>query len=266
MFAVDHTHGILAAWLANRNALMAAAFGAMTLFFHDRWRRDRASHDALFAAVALAIGLCSGESASRSSATSPRTRRSSIRARRASAARARAVRARAARVRHRLSTRTLRLAELGDVRRSRPVAAQVRSRVFENGPLLVGTELGVPAVDLYPFLPTHLSITLFVVCARFIVLAALPLYAIVKRDRVMRFFVVGALLSVVPFCATIPWAPATHPVDRDPPAIAACSPSVGSRPPGRTARSGRRDGHRRVGGLGHIVLSPPALLFSSSRC
>jgi len=40
LYALDQTHGAALSWIANRNGLMAAAFGFGTLWAHDRWRRD----------------------------------------------------------------------------------------------------------------------------------------------------------------------------------------------------------------------------------
>ena len=41
LFAVDSAHGTPVGWLANRNSLLAAFFGGLTLLAYDRWRRDQ---------------------------------------------------------------------------------------------------------------------------------------------------------------------------------------------------------------------------------
>lgn len=63
MFAVEDSHSLPAAWLANRNGLIALVFGAITLLMHLGWRRER-SRAALFGALAaLAAGLMAAEAA-----------------------------------------------------------------------------------------------------------------------------------------------------------------------------------------------------------
>jgi hypothetical protein len=39
-YAVDYTHALPVAFLANRNALLSTLFGVLALVAHDRWRRD----------------------------------------------------------------------------------------------------------------------------------------------------------------------------------------------------------------------------------
>lgn len=61
LFVVDYSHGITVGWLANRNALLAAFFGLLTLYFHDRWRKDGLKISGCIAVVMLALGLLSAE-------------------------------------------------------------------------------------------------------------------------------------------------------------------------------------------------------------
>jgi len=61
LFAVDEAHVIPAAWLANRNALLAGCFGALCLAAHDRARREGARRAALLSPTFLALALLSGE-------------------------------------------------------------------------------------------------------------------------------------------------------------------------------------------------------------
>lgn len=63
LFAVDETHGTPASWIANRNALMALAFGVLTLIAHHRWRRDGWRPGAWLAPFLLLLGVLSAEAA-----------------------------------------------------------------------------------------------------------------------------------------------------------------------------------------------------------
>lgn len=63
MFAIDDRHAIPAAWLANRNSLLAGFFGVLTLIHYDRWRRDGRRSGAFLAPIFLLAGLLSKEEA-----------------------------------------------------------------------------------------------------------------------------------------------------------------------------------------------------------
>ncbi|GMU38081.1 MAG: hypothetical protein L6Q93_10835 [Phycisphaerae bacterium] len=60
MFAVDHSHGVPAGWIAARNALISGCFGLLSVYLYVRGRRgDRAG--AIAAPAALVAGLAGGE-------------------------------------------------------------------------------------------------------------------------------------------------------------------------------------------------------------
>jgi hypothetical protein len=61
LYAFDHAHATPVAWIANRNALMAALLGVMALLAHDRWRRKGQRTFALGASLAFALALLSAE-------------------------------------------------------------------------------------------------------------------------------------------------------------------------------------------------------------
>ncbi|MCX5758588.1 MAG: hypothetical protein NTU83_08800, partial [Candidatus Hydrogenedentes bacterium] len=62
-FAIDMSHGLTAGWIANRNAVLSALFVVLTVYFHDRWRRDVWRPGMVLACFALALGHLSGEAA-----------------------------------------------------------------------------------------------------------------------------------------------------------------------------------------------------------
>jgi hypothetical protein len=64
LYALDPTHGVLIEWISNRNALVAATFGVLSLVLHDRARRPAGTARpglALASAACLALGLLGGE-------------------------------------------------------------------------------------------------------------------------------------------------------------------------------------------------------------
>ena len=61
LLALDESHAYPTAWLANRNALMAATFAFVAVGAHLRWRRESARGFAWVAPVATAAALLSGE-------------------------------------------------------------------------------------------------------------------------------------------------------------------------------------------------------------
>ncbi|MBI5546002.1 MAG: hypothetical protein HY901_19090 [Deltaproteobacteria bacterium] len=63
VFALDDAHGFAAGWLAQRNSLMAACFGALALLAHHRWRQREGRRFGLLAPALLALALLCSEGA-----------------------------------------------------------------------------------------------------------------------------------------------------------------------------------------------------------
>lgn len=61
LFAIDDGHGMPVGFLANRNAVISAAFGVATLLFHDRWRRRGNRIDLALPLLAFSASLLSSE-------------------------------------------------------------------------------------------------------------------------------------------------------------------------------------------------------------
>lgn len=61
MYLLDAAHGMPVGWIANRNGILCAFFTVLTIYFHDRWRRDGWKAGAILAIAALALGVLSGE-------------------------------------------------------------------------------------------------------------------------------------------------------------------------------------------------------------
>jgi hypothetical protein len=63
LYAVDDSHGATVAWIANRNAWVAAAFAFPALALHDRFRRDGWRAGRWLAPLFMGAALLGGESA-----------------------------------------------------------------------------------------------------------------------------------------------------------------------------------------------------------
>ena len=63
IFAVDDRHGPARGWLSNRHEMISLALALPALALHHLWRRDGWKPGALLASIALACGLFAGESA-----------------------------------------------------------------------------------------------------------------------------------------------------------------------------------------------------------
>jgi hypothetical protein len=61
LYAIDDARATPVAWIANRNALLATCFGAMAIYAHVAWRRDGRRWGAVIGPIMLAAGLLSGE-------------------------------------------------------------------------------------------------------------------------------------------------------------------------------------------------------------
>lgn len=61
LYALDDVHSLPAAYLANRNALLATFFGLLSLYCHVRWRDDGWRVGGVLAPACLALALLSAE-------------------------------------------------------------------------------------------------------------------------------------------------------------------------------------------------------------
>ncbi|GMW01835.1 MAG: hypothetical protein AMXMBFR84_29720 [Candidatus Hydrogenedentota bacterium] len=61
LYAIDDDHGIVVGWLCNRNGLITACIGVLTILAHDHWRRGGKVWAAPVAYALMATGLLSGE-------------------------------------------------------------------------------------------------------------------------------------------------------------------------------------------------------------
>jgi hypothetical protein len=61
LYVIDDTHGPTLSWIANRNAIIAAALGMLALIAHDRWRREGWRFGPFVAPIVLLLAVLSCE-------------------------------------------------------------------------------------------------------------------------------------------------------------------------------------------------------------
>jgi hypothetical protein len=203
MFTVDHTHGLPVGWLAQRNTLTSGIFGLLSLYFHDRARRDEGrAREAIFAALFLGLALFCAEAAL---AIVPY-----LFAHAWTFDRPRWVRALLPfappllvwLVIYKLGGYGAHGSGLYVDPGDAPLS--YLANVLRHGPILVASELGLPGIDFYPFLPLYAKAGMigFSIVGVGLFLAAIR--PLLREDPVIRFFVLGGMLSVLPSCATFP--------------------------------------------------------------
>jgi len=204
LFAVDDAHGMPAVWLANRNANVGVLFGLIALIAHDRWRRDGWRPAAFVAPLALLLGLLAGEIALAAGgyllAYALFLDTDNLRGRLASLVPGGLVGAL-----WWVTYRVLGYGASGSGVYIDPGASPVEfaHAVIERAPMLFAGLWGIPS-GLGHFLSQSAAHVLWLVAVGLMVAVTILLLPILRRDRVARFFALGAVLSLVPACATFP--------------------------------------------------------------
>ena len=201
LYAFDHAHALPVGWIANRNALMAMAFGLGSLLAHDTWRRERKASRAVLAVAAFALALLSAESGLAMFAYlvayawtmdrgAPRSRVLSVLPYAAVA------------VAWRLAYRALGYGVVGSAMVADPIVDPVGfvRRAATSVPLLVASDVFAAPTDALAMFPRAVpAMALF--AAASIVLFAFVAWPAVRGDRTARFFAAGSLLAALPFGA-----------------------------------------------------------------
>ncbi|MBI2388542.1 MAG: hypothetical protein HYV09_02900 [Deltaproteobacteria bacterium] len=205
MYAVDHTHGLLAGWIANRNATVAGAFALAAVVLHDRARKERSTRDAVLASFALGLALFSAEAGL--GIVGYLVAHAFTLERERGARRLRGLVPYAAplllwAVVYKLGDHGARGSGLYIDPGRQPV--EWLRRVVQHEPLLLGGELGVPGIDFHPFLGASGRAVLLAACLAVLAAFAIAIAPLFRRDATTRFFVIGAALSALPACATFP--------------------------------------------------------------
>lgn len=204
LFALDDGHGTPAAWIANRNALVATFFGLLCLLAHHRWRAERWRPGALAAPLCLGLGLLGGEMALAVGGYllgyALFVDRAPSRSRAASLLPCATVGLVWA-----LAYRALGYGTRHSILYVDPLGSPLEftRALIERAPILFFGQWALPA-DLHGVLSSAAQQALWVAACLLVVAVGRLLWPLLWRDRVARFLATGMLLALVPAAATFP--------------------------------------------------------------
>lgn len=204
-YAIDDAHGFPVGWIANRNAVIAACFGFLTLIVHDAWRRSRRRWGAVVAPLVLAMSLLSAEAGIATCAylfayvvfidASPRRQRAwslvpyvwVVVAWRAA-----------------WSLQGYGTVGLGLYTDPLHEPGRFFLQAIQKAPILLLGQWGLPPSDLAAFLGRRALMGLWVLAVLVLAGLAVAMWPRLRHDRVAKFWAGGMLLSLLPICATFP--------------------------------------------------------------
>jgi hypothetical protein len=205
LYAVDDARGPVVAWISNRNALIATAFGVLALLAHDRWRRSGHRLSGFLAPTSLMLALLSGEFALSTLAylaayalfldqTTPRQRIKSLLPYVAVVAGWTGLYLASGAGVHGSGTY---VSPLGD-----PGAFLLA--VPERASTLLAAMFGPVPADLWLFDRPYRTLPRLVATGLVLGAAAWVLAAEIRRDRTAKFWAVGMVSAVMPVVASFP--------------------------------------------------------------
>jgi len=205
LYAIDYSHAVGAASLCNRNAVMAAVFGFLTLMAHDTWRRDDITFCFVLAPVCFFLGLLSAESALATSGY--------LIAYALFIDKGKLFTRYAVLLPYVITAVVWRIMYIAlgygvahsgvyidPGKDSMRFAAELGQRLT----VLLQGQLVLPPSDIWAVLPPVLA-QIYTVCAlAFIIFAAWVIWPILRRDSTITFLAAGMLFATIPFCSTLP--------------------------------------------------------------
>jgi hypothetical protein len=205
LYAVDDARGWVVAWVANRNALVAATFAFAALVVHDRARRDGWRPGAWLAPALYALALLGGEAALAAIGyllahalfldSGPPARRL-----------ARLWPYGALSVVWLAAYRLLGYGASGGGMYINPLdepALYLRALV-ERLPVLLAAQVGLSVSDAWFLLPPAAMFAAYALALSALAVFAVVLAPVCRRRPECRFWALGAVLSLPPVCATFP--------------------------------------------------------------
>jgi hypothetical protein len=225
LYAIDDGHGFTVGWLANRCGLMGAVFAVITLYLHDRWRRDNWRAGAILGPLALATTLFASEEGIAVcgvlGAYMLVLDRGTWRARIATMAPYVGVVLGWYALWHALGYGIDGTGSYLD-----PVRYPGRYilNVLQRVPILIHSELGALPADLWEVYFVRHALTWVMVLAgsAFIAILVVAFARLVRTDRLARFWAVGFVLSLLLVCGA-------HPTDRHLLVVGVCGSALVAR-------------------------------------
>lgn len=205
LYAIDDAHSFPAAWIANRNGLMAAFFGFATLLLHDRWRTRRGWRAPILGIVSLLLGLLSNEGAIAACAYlfayAVFIDRATVRSRVGSLAPYAAVV-----VAWSIVYNLLGYGTWGSEQYIDPLRSPMRylDALWMRLPVLLLGQWAIPPSDIVVFLSRTAYLMWWAVAVAVVLVLACVIAPVLRRNRIAGFFVAGMLLSLLPVAATFP--------------------------------------------------------------
>jgi hypothetical protein len=202
IFAIDSVHIGSVAWLANRNILISLVFGLLCLLAHDRWRRDGWRAGLLLAPLCLLLSVLAAEAGMAVGgylfAYMLFLDRAAWRQRLLSLAPYVIVGLVWVAI-----YRSLGYGTWGSGFYSDPMGETVAfaAAVLERGPVLLLSQWIGQLPAPYNLLSLTASRLLWLLAILLLAAIFVLLFPLVRRDRVLQFWMVGMLLAIVPACS-----------------------------------------------------------------
>jgi hypothetical protein len=205
LFAIDDAHGMTVAWLANRNALIAATLALPALGAHHRYLTQRFAAGRVLGPLCFLLGLLAGETAV---AVLGYIVAHAIVLDRAPIWR-RAVHLLpylAVLVAWRLVFAQLGLGSHGSGAYHDPLGepAGYALALAQHLPVLLGSQLGAPVADLWFWGEPTLQVALLVIAGLSALLVLGLAHVLLRHDEVARFWMIGMVLSSCAVAASVP--------------------------------------------------------------
>lgn len=205
LFAFDDAHGMTVAWIANRNALVAAALALPALSAHHRWVAQGWRPGAWLGPACFALGLCAGETAL--AVLGYVLAHVAVLDRASFAKRAARLLPYAAIVgAYGVLFVTLGLGSAGSGAYRDPVREPVAFAValVHNLPVLLSAQLGLPLADAAFWGAPEAYRALWLVSAATLVTIGWLCSKLLRADRIAAFHALGMLLSACAVAASVP--------------------------------------------------------------
>lgn len=203
IFSVSVLHANSVGWIANRNALMAGAFGMMCLLAHHKWRNEGHNKFLILSMITLALSLLSAEAGLATTAYLFSYMlfidRDNKKTRRAMSLLPYAVIV----IIWKISYDSLGFGSIGSGAYINPTNDTwlFGAAVIERAPiLLLAQMLGQPA-GLHIFVPTDIQVLIWFFAVITLIILSFFLLPIILRLPLARFYLLGMLLAILPVCA-----------------------------------------------------------------